>query len=86
MSTLMDAKQKKRLVEKRKSKDLLTFFGELKDELKKVSWTTRSELLSATKIVVISVFCFGLGIYGVDFVVKGALELIKRGLLFIFGA
>ncbi|MDN3506615.1 MAG: preprotein translocase subunit SecE [Simkaniaceae bacterium] len=85
MSTLMDAKSKKSKLDKKKRKDPFSFISELKEELKKVSWTTKTELVSATKIVIISIFCFGIGIYAVDLVVKGLLELIKRTLLFIFG-
>ncbi|NGX46961.1 MAG: Protein translocase subunit SecE [Chlamydiae bacterium] len=81
----MEAKSKKTKVEKKKKKDPITFISDLKEELKKVSWTTRTELLSATKIVVLATFCFGIGIYVVDLIVKGFLEFIKRTLLFIFG-
>ena len=85
LSTLMDAKSKKSLSRQKKRKDPLTFISELKDELKRVSWTTKPELISATKTVVISMFFFGMGIYLVDLAVKGALELIKRAVFFIFG-
>ena len=81
----MESKLKKRSREKKKRKDVFTFISELKDELKKVSWTTKPELISATKVVVISVFVFGMEIYMVDLMVKGVLELVKRSLLFIFG-
>lgn len=76
MSTLMEAKGKNKTEKKRR--DPLAFIGELKEELKKVSWTTKQELISCTKIVLISTFCFGIGIYLVDFVIKGTLELIKK--------
>lgn len=85
MSTLMEAKPKKKLSDKRKMKDPFTFISELKEELKKVSWTTKAELISATKIVIVSVFLFGIGIYLMDLGIKGILELVKRTLLFIFG-
>ncbi len=77
MSTLMEAKQKKKTSEKKKLKDPFTFISELKEELKKVSWTTKAELISATKIVIISVFCFGIGIYIVDLVIKGILKWLR---------
>lgn len=83
MSTLMEAKTKKKSL--KKLKDPFTFISELKEELKKVSWTTRSELISATKIVIISIFVFGIGIYVMDLAIKGVLEMVKRTLLFIFG-
>ena len=69
----------------KKSKNPLIFISELKEELKKVSWTTKSELLSATKIVILSMFGFGIGIYLVDLLIKGVLEAIKRTAFYIFG-
>lgn len=81
----MESHSKKRLIEGKKRTGLFTFITELKEELKKVSWTTRTELLQSTKVVVISVFVFGMGIYLVDLTIKGVLELFKRSLLFIFG-
>ena len=68
----------------KKPKNPLTFISELKEELKKVSWTTKSELLSATKIVILSMFGFGIGIYLVDLLIKGVLEAIKRAAFYIF--
>jgi preprotein translocase SecE subunit len=62
-----------------------SFIKELKEELRKVSWTTKAELSSCTKIVVLSTIVFGLGIYGVDLIIKGSLELIKWLVHFIFG-
>ncbi len=78
----MQAKLKKQL-SKKKRKTLFTFISELKEELKKVTWTTKPELISATKVVVIATACFGVGIYLVDFVIKGTLTLIKTAVLFI---
>ena len=78
----MDSNPKKNL---KKSRDPLSFIGDLKEELKKVSWTTKPELLSATKIVILSMFSFGIGIYLVDLLIKGVLEGIKRAAFFIFG-
>ncbi|NGX36997.1 MAG: Protein translocase subunit SecE [Chlamydiae bacterium] len=81
----MEAKSKKRSSDKKKRKDPFTFISDLKEELKKVSWTTKAELISATKTVIIATFAFGMGIYVVDLAIKGVLGLIKRTLLFIFG-
>lgn len=81
----MQAKVKKALSEKKKKRDLLSFFGELKEELKKVSWTTKQELVFCTKVVVGATFFFGVGIYLVDLFIKGALELIKNMVLFFLG-
>jgi len=55
-----------------------TVIREYKDELKRVSWTTKEELKLFTKVVVGTTFAFGLGIYLVDLVIKGTLHLIGR--------
>ena len=71
-------KEKKKLgyksTEKKKS---LSFLRQVQEELKKVTWTTKEELKTCTKIVVGSTFFFGLGIYLVDLVVRGGLEFIR---------
>jgi len=72
-------------IKKRKKKGPLAFIQELKEELKKVSWTTKPELISATKVVIGATFCFGIGIYFSDFCIRGVLELVKKTALFIFG-
>ncbi|NGX46432.1 MAG: Protein translocase subunit SecE [Chlamydiae bacterium] len=84
-SQLVEAKLKKARLAGKKKKGSRSFFGELKEELKKVSWTTKDELISSTKVVLLSIFLFGLGIYVVDLLVKGVLEGIKVSLRFIFG-
>lgn len=84
-SQLVEAKLKKARQAGKKKKGSRSFFGELKEELKKVSWTTKEELISSTKVVLLSIFLFGLGIYVIDLLVKGVLEGIKVSLRFIFG-
>ena len=81
----MQAKLKRSSSDKRKKLNLFEFFGGLKNELKKVSWTTKPELISATKIVIASTFCFGIGIYLIDLFIKGVLGLIQNIIFFIFG-
>ena len=51
---------------------------EYKEELKRISWTSKEELKSLTKIVIGATFAFGLGIYLVDLVIKGVLHLVGR--------
>lgn len=74
---------KKSIAKNRKS--LFTYVQELKDELKKVSWTTLEELRFSTKMVVLATIFFGLGIYLVDFFIKGSLDSIRAVSHFIFG-
>jgi len=67
------------------SKSVFSYIQDLKEELKKVSWTSQSELGFSTKMVVLTTLFFGIGIYFVDFLIKNCLEFIKIVLHFIFG-
>ncbi len=62
-----------------------TFFREVIDELKKVHWTSREELLLSTKAVVIATFAFGLMIYLCDLVIRGTVTGIGTLVRMIFG-
>lgn len=84
MVSLAEAKVKKKVLAKNRKRST-AFFSELKQELKKVNWTTKEDLISATKIVIVSVFGFGIGIYLVDLAIKGLLTLIKKLFVLIFG-
>jgi preprotein translocase subunit SecE len=68
-----------------RKKPALSFIQELKDELKKVTWTTKEELKISTKVVIGSTFLFGLGIYLFDLMIKGALDFIALVVHYIFG-
>jgi preprotein translocase subunit SecE len=68
-----------------KKKRVFDYIQELKEELKKVSWTTKDELKLSTKIVIGATFFFGLGIYLIDLVVKGCLDFIALVVHVIFG-
>ena len=54
------------------------FIGEVFAELKKVSWTTRRELLDATLIVIFSSLFLGLFVAVIDFVLSKGVFLIVR--------
>jgi preprotein translocase subunit SecE len=54
-------------------RSIVEFGREVKQELKKIDWTTKSELSSYTKIVVASMFLFGFAIYLVDLIIQGML-------------
>ena len=62
-----------------------SYISELKAELKKVTWTTKEELILFTKIVVGSTFALGLGIYAADLLIKGALNGFGALIHLIFG-
>lgn len=50
------------------------FVGDVKEELKKISWTSREELIVYTKIVVAMTFIMGMGIYLVDILIQNFLH------------
>jgi len=68
-----------------KARRFFDFVQEIKDELRKVSWTTKEELSFSTKAVVSSIFILGLGIYSVDLIIKAILDLISFAVTSIFG-
>jgi len=67
------------------ARSVFGFIQELKEELKKVSWTSKEALLFSTKVVIGATLLFGLGIYLFDLVIKGALDFIAIVAHFIFG-
>ena len=61
------------------------YLTELKEELKKVSWTSKSELLLSTKVVIVATFVLGLGIYVIDLLIKTFLDNFAMIMRWIFG-
>lgn len=56
----------------------LSYFREVQNELKKVSWTSKKELFLSTKAVLYAVFFFGFAIYLVDLLIRGGLDGIGK--------
>lgn len=71
--------------EKVKKRSFFRFLQELKDELKKVSWTTRAELKVSVKVVILSIFLFGIGVYLADIVIKTSLQGFGSLVRLVFG-
>jgi preprotein translocase subunit SecE len=67
--------------EKRK----VSYLREVQNELKKVTWTSREELLFCTKAVILATFLFGLAIYAIDLGIRGVLDLAAHFVQMIFG-
>lgn len=63
-----------------------SFIQGLKNELAKVSWTSKKDLKTLTKTVLLSTVFFGLGIYAVDLVIKQCLFGIHALARLVFGA
>lgn len=57
-----------------KSGQWRNFLGDIKDEFKKISWTSPEELRTYTKIVVAGTIIFGMGIYLMDLTIQGVLS------------
>ena len=54
------------------------FFKEVTAELKKVTWTTRQELISSAWVVIVSSLCLGFFIALTDLILSRLIALIIR--------
>lgn len=61
------------------------FVGEIKEEFKKISWTSPEELKVYTQIVVGATFFFGMGIYLLDLSIQGVLNGLALAIRLIGG-
>lgn len=66
-------------------KKKLSYFREVQNELKKVTWTSRKELIISTKAVIIATFLFGLAIYVVDLGIRGVISTAGNLFQMLFG-
>ena len=66
-------------------KKKVSYLREVQNELKKVTWTSKEELIFCTKAVIIATFLFGLTIYVVDLGIRGVLDLAGNFVQMIFG-
>lgn len=60
-------------------KKIIAFLREAKAELKKVNWPSREEVLTSTRIVIISIIIIGAAIALIDFVVKTVIFALLGG-------
>jgi len=74
MSTITTGERKK-----------LSYFREVQNELKKVTWTSKEELILCTKVVIAATFLFGLVIYLIDLLIRGGLEGVAALFRVVFG-
>ncbi|MBN2478844.1 MAG: preprotein translocase subunit SecE [Parachlamydiales bacterium] len=74
-----------KLVDYSEKKKKLNYFRQVQAELKKVSWTSKSELVVYTKIVLLSTLIFALSIYIADLGVRSVLNFINIIARFIIG-
>jgi preprotein translocase subunit SecE len=68
-----------------KEKTKASYFREVQNELKKVTWTSREELFSSTKAVILATFVFGFAIYLADLGIRSILDGVGSLARLIFG-
>jgi preprotein translocase subunit SecE len=64
----------------RKFRELKSFFAEVKTELKKVTWPSRTEVYSTTVVVILTTLFFGFYLYGLDLLLSQLFTRIVAGL------
>jgi len=57
---------------------MFQFIRDTRQELKKVSWPTREELIGSTTVVIITTFILALFIGAIDFVLSILIRLLIR--------
>jgi len=57
-------------------KKIIRFFKESYAELKKVTWPSREEVVSSTKVVLVSVILIALALGLVDFLIFRGIDLV----------
>jgi preprotein translocase SecE subunit len=62
----------------RKLSELRSFFTEVRNELKKVSWPSRNEVYSTTVVVILTTIFFGFYLYALDLLLTRAQVLILK--------
>jgi preprotein translocase subunit SecE len=68
-----------------KERKKLSYFREVQNELKKVTWTSKQELFYSTKAVILATFVFGFAIYFADLGIRGVLDGIGSIARLVFG-
>jgi preprotein translocase subunit SecE len=62
----------------RKWNELKTFFAEVKSELKKVTWPSKTEVQATTVVVIITTIVFGFYLYAMDLGFSWLLSFILK--------
>ncbi len=83
----MDAKKSRSTSSSKKlrGRKVVDFVGDVKQELNKVEWTNKEELKSYTKIVLVSMFVFGMFVYFIDLYIQSFLGGINLLVKFFTG-
>jgi preprotein translocase subunit SecE len=57
-------------------RNLITFYGDVKTELKKVTWPSKNEVYGTTLVVIVTVFFFGVYLFLVDILLRNGVQQI----------
>lgn len=53
---------------------LVEFFGEVRAELKRVTWPSKAEVYATTFVVILTSLVFGLYLFGIDLLLNSAVQ------------
>lgn len=81
--SVLHSPQDKEAVARQSSARITDFVGDIKGELKRISWTSPEELRTYTKIVVGTTFFFGMGIYFMDLIIQAGLWILESALQWV---
>ncbi len=59
-------------------RNLITFYGDVKTELRKVTWPSKKEVRGTTLVVIITVFFFGVYLFLVDMVLSRFVRYVQN--------
>lgn len=59
------------------SKNKESFLSDVKQEFKRIEWSTKEELRQQVKIVLSGIFVSGMLVYGIDLLIRSLLGLIN---------
>lgn len=85
LSTMEERKTQTQQVEKVSTKKAFTYLEEIKSEFKKVTWTSREELIVYTKVVVAFTFFFGMAVYFTDVFIHQFMVGLNNAIRWITG-
>ena len=72
-------------IEEEKNVKKQSFIASLKKEITKITWPSKKSLKVSAKVVIISMFVFGLGIYCADLFVNKALAMLNSVVFRLIG-
>ena len=85
MSVIAMEEKKARQIESSRTTSVVDFVGDVKAEFAKITWTSREELKTYTKTVVVTTFAFGMSVYLIDLIIQNSLFTLDYLIRLILG-